>query len=65
MDYDDDRNSLYVHAISGNDRETVVAPIRRWEDYALVIFDEDLDPGDPVPDPGSRDRIGEGGETDE
>jgi multicomponent Na+:H+ antiporter subunit E len=63
MDYDDERNSLYVHAISGKDHDAVVDPIRRWEDYALVIFDEDLDPGDPVPDPDRRER--KGGESDE
>jgi multicomponent Na+:H+ antiporter subunit E len=63
MDYDDDRNSLYVHAIGGKDDEAVVDPIRRWEDYALVIFDENLDPGDPVPDPDHRER--HGGDSDE
>jgi len=56
MDYDPDRNALYVHAIASRDRESVVAPIRRWEDYALVIFDEELDPGSPVPDPERRVR---------
>lgn len=56
MDYDPDRNSLYVHTLFG-ESEDVVAPIRRWENYALVIFDEQLDPGDPVPDP---DRVAEG-----
>ncbi len=50
MDYDRDANSLYVHSIDGSDRESVVAPIRRWEDYALRIFDEELGPDDPVPD---------------
>ncbi|PSQ15968.1 cation transporter [Halobacteriales archaeon QS_8_69_26] len=50
MDYDSDRNSLYVHSLAGTPAE-VAAPIRRWEDYALVIFDEELDPGDPVPEP--------------
>jgi multicomponent Na+:H+ antiporter subunit E len=49
MDYDDDANALYVHAIDGRDPESVVAPIRTWEDYALRIFDEDADPGDPDP----------------
>jgi multicomponent Na+:H+ antiporter subunit E len=63
MDYDDERNSLYVHAISSDDPQSVLEPIRRWEDYALVIFDEDRDPGDPVPDPDRRER--RGGETDE
>ncbi|WP_136690127.1 Na+/H+ antiporter subunit E [Halorhabdus amylolytica] len=51
MDYDEDRNSLYVHAIAAVDREAVVAPIRTWEDYALRIFDEERTPSDPVPDP--------------
>jgi len=51
MDHDDDRNALYVHTIDGRDPEAVVAPIRQWEDYALVIFDERRSPGDPVPDP--------------
>ena len=49
MDYDDDTNTLYVHAISGADREAVVDPIRSWEEYALRIFGEERDPGDPVP----------------
>lgn len=50
MDYDEDANALYVHTIDGRDPEAVVAPIRRWEDYALVVFDEEFDPGDPAPD---------------
>lgn len=41
MDYDESNNSLYVHGITGNDEEAVIAPIRVWEEYALVIFDED------------------------
>ena len=49
MDYDAGRNALYVHAIDGRDPAAVARPIRRWEDYALVIFDERLKPGDPVP----------------
>ncbi|MFB6119530.1 MAG: Na+/H+ antiporter subunit E [Halobacteriaceae archaeon] len=57
MDHDEERNSLYVHAIDGRDREAVVAPIRRWEGLALLIFAEDRNPDDPVPDP-------DGGETD-
>lgn len=61
MDYDDERNSLYVHAIWGEDRDGVVAPIRRWEDYALRIFDERRDPDDPVP-LAPRDRSFEGGD---
>ena len=51
MDYDAGRNALYVHAIDGRDRASIVAPIRRWEDLALVIFDEPLGPDDPVPSP--------------
>ncbi len=51
LDHDADRDALYVHAIAGRDRESVVEPIRQWEDYALVIFDEELQPGDPVPGP--------------
>jgi len=49
MDYDEDRNALYVHAIDGRDPEALVRPIRRWEDLALVIFGEELGPDDPVP----------------
>jgi multicomponent Na+:H+ antiporter subunit E len=52
MDYDPDRNALYVHALATDDPESVLAPIRRWEDYALRIFDETADPGDSPPDPG-------------
>jgi multicomponent Na+:H+ antiporter subunit E len=52
MDYDDETNTLYVHAISGRDEAAVLEPIRRWEDYALVIFDEERKPGDPVPEQG-------------
>ncbi len=48
MDYDADANSLYVHSLSGTD---ILDPIRTWEDYALVIFNEPLKPGDPVPEP--------------
>ena len=55
MDHDADRNVLYVHAIDGRDPEAVVRPIRRWEEYALAIFDEELKPGDPVPAPAAGD----------
>jgi multicomponent Na+:H+ antiporter subunit E len=55
MDHDADTNTLYVHTIAGRDRDSVVAPIRRWEDYALVIFDEERKPGDPVPERGGED----------
>jgi len=50
LDYDADENALYVHVIDGSDPEDVVDPIRDWEDYALVIFDEGLSPSDPAPD---------------
>jgi multicomponent Na+:H+ antiporter subunit E len=50
MDYDDDTNTLYVHGITGRNRDAVLDPIRTWEDYALVIFDEERKPGDPVPE---------------
>jgi multicomponent Na+:H+ antiporter subunit E len=49
MDYDRETNALYVHSIDGSDRTAILEPIRRWEDYALAIFDERLKPGDPVP----------------
>jgi len=48
MDYDEERNALYVHALAG-ERDRIVQPIRRWEDYALRIFDEEGDPRDRVP----------------
>lgn len=66
MDYDPEFNALYVHAIAGRDRESVVRPIRNWEEYALVIFDEEGKPGDPVPPvpavtrPGGDDSTGVG-----
>lgn len=50
MDYDPDENALYVHAIDGRDVDAVVEPIREWEDYALRIFDERLEPGDEAPE---------------
>ena len=55
MDYDSETNTLYVHSIDGSDPESIVEPIRTWEDYALVIFDEELKPGDPVPQVGGAD----------
>jgi len=60
MDYDAERNTLYVHAIDGRDQDSIVDPIRTWEDLALRIFDEERDPGDPVPDP---DRAADGDRT--
>ncbi|GAB6861996.1 Na+/H+ antiporter subunit E [Haloplanus litoreus] len=50
LDYDPEENALYVHVIDGRAPEDIVDPIRGWEDYALVIFDEELSPGDPAPD---------------
>lgn len=49
MDYDADSNTLYVHGITGRDEASLVEPIRTWEDYALVIFDEDASPEDAPP----------------
>lgn len=49
MDYDEAENALFVHVMHCRDPTEVAAPIRHWEDYALVIFDEELKPGDPVP----------------
>jgi len=45
MDYDEDRNALYVHAIYCEDPADLAAPIRAWEDYALRMFDESAAPG--------------------
>ncbi|MFB6299495.1 MAG: Na+/H+ antiporter subunit E [Halobacteriales archaeon] len=50
MDYDADTNALLVHTIDSRDRAAVVEPIRQWEEYALVIFDEERKPGDPIPE---------------
>jgi multicomponent Na+:H+ antiporter subunit E len=50
MDHDPDENALYVHAIDGRDVDAIVDPIRDWEDYALRIFDERLEPGDEAPE---------------
>ena len=49
MEYDEERHALVVHALDGRDPDAIKRPIRNWEDYALVIFDEELKPGDPVP----------------
>lgn len=52
MDYNEETNTLFVHAITGQDNyESIVAPIRAWEDLALVIFDETASPEDPYPPP--------------
>lgn len=50
MDYDETTNTIYVHAITGrSDYESVIDPIRAWEDLALVIFDEKRSPDDAPP----------------
>ncbi|MFB6179359.1 MAG: Na+/H+ antiporter subunit E [Halorientalis sp.] len=64
MDYDDETNTLYVHAIDGGDYDGIVEPIRAWEDYALLIFDEDADPSDPAPPRPSASRTGVAAPTD-
>jgi multicomponent Na+:H+ antiporter subunit E len=51
MDYSAEANTLYVHGITGRNRQSLVSPIRTWEDYALVIFDEERSPDDPPPAP--------------
>jgi multicomponent Na+:H+ antiporter subunit E len=51
LDYDPNDGSLLVHAIAVDDPEAVVAPVRRWENYALRLFDEPLTPNDPPPAP--------------
>ncbi|MEF8842302.1 MAG: Na+/H+ antiporter subunit E [Haloarculaceae archaeon] len=48
MDHDAETNTLYVHTIAAKDRDSVVEPIRIWEDYALVIF-EGRDPNAEIP----------------
>jgi multicomponent Na+:H+ antiporter subunit E len=50
LDHDPDENALFVHLITGRDPQAVVEPIRQWEDYALVIFDEERSPEDPPPE---------------
>ena len=49
MDHDAEANALVVHAVDVSDLDAVLAPIRRWERYAIVIFDEDVDPAAPAP----------------
>ncbi|WP_306052520.1 Na+/H+ antiporter subunit E [Natronococcus wangiae] len=50
LDHDEETNALYVHAVDGRDPEAIAAPIRRWEDYALEMFDEEASPDDPPPE---------------
>lgn len=47
LDYDEETNALYVHAVDGRDPKAIAAPIRRWEDAALEMFDERASPDDP------------------
>jgi len=61
IDYDAGTNSLYVHSLSGDD---ILDPIRTWEDYALVVFDERLTPDDPVPESAPRPDGGTAAEAD-
>lgn len=44
LDHDPDENALYVHIIDGRHPAEIVEPIRTWERYALVIFDEPVSP---------------------
>lgn len=44
LDHDPDENALYVHIIDGRHPAEIVEPIRTWERYALVIFDEPTAP---------------------
>ena len=48
LDHDPEANALYVHTIDGRDVGSVVDPIREWEEYALEVFDERANPGDPA-----------------
>jgi multicomponent Na+:H+ antiporter subunit E len=60
MDYDEATNTLYVHAITGrSDYQSVVDPIRAWEDLALVIFDERRTPDDAPPTEPGGDASGQ------
>lgn len=49
MEYDETRHALIIHSMTTDDPDAITGPIRQWEEYALVIFDEELKPGDPVP----------------
>ncbi|QFU81342.1 Na+/H+ antiporter subunit E [Natronorubrum aibiense] len=50
LDYEAEANALYVHAVNGRDPQTIVDPIRNWENYALEMFNEPASPDDPVPE---------------
>jgi multicomponent Na+:H+ antiporter subunit E len=64
MDHDAEANILYVHAITADDLDSLLAPIRRWEDYALIMFegrDPSLEaPHTPVPR-STEEATGDGG----
>jgi multicomponent Na+:H+ antiporter subunit E len=51
LDYDEERNALYIHAIYCDDPAAVAEPIRTWEDYALRIFDESATPETAASEP--------------
>lgn len=51
MDYDDERNALYIHAVYCDDPADIAAPIREWEDYALRMFGESATPDTPAEPP--------------
>ena len=50
LDHDPEENALYVHVIDGRNPQAIVEPIRTWEDYALMMFDEPRSPDDPAPE---------------
>lgn len=59
LDYDEETNTLFVHAITGKQEyHSIVDPIRAWEDLALVIFDEGANPDDPPPEWPGREETG-------
>lgn len=60
LDHQPGENALFVHVIDGRDLEATVEPIRRWESYALEMFDEAASPDDPAPE-----FVVHGGEDDE
>lgn len=64
MDHDPETNTLFVHSIAARNRDAVIEPIRTWEDYALVIFDEERQPGHPAPDWPPHTDPGPGADSD-
>jgi multicomponent Na+:H+ antiporter subunit E len=51
LDHDPDEDRLLIHGLAVDDPVALTATIRRWEDLALVIFDEELTPDDSPPAP--------------